>query len=392
MRYLNFYILFVAVLLDFVFPLNLTDCSLAIPILPIAIGAGSALMAGANLLLGNKQVEAQKDANKLNQSLTRETNELNYQMWQEQNAENWKMFNATNEYNSPAAIRARYEQAGINPALAMANQGAIAAQSLNQPSSAPAVAPKMDAVDYSPYQSAINSSISSFWDSLMSMQQFQSNNIDLAYKGEDWRVRIDKMIDDTLTSLDNRKTSKLRRNVLLENLNYLKSVREYQRSQEQFNALQMQLGVHKVREEILSMRANTDAQLFQNQLNKDLRGITIAQAAANLDIAYKTIANLEITGDKTRVEIRNILADTNLKWLQGNNIKVQTEGLQKEQTETFSPEGYSHRLSMRKKAEEMADQQIKMYDLNIGRELRHEDMPILYDNPLMNLFKGFVIK
>ena len=42
------------------------------------------------------------------------------------NQENWRMqFDATNEYNTPAAQAARLLAAGINPTLAMGNEGAI---------------------------------------------------------------------------------------------------------------------------------------------------------------------------------------------------------------------------------------------------------------------------
>lgn len=366
---------------------------MAIPLGIMLGGLGlGALSSVGNYILGKKSIDSQNAANNVNIAMQRETNDMNYKMWQEQNAENWKMFNATNVYNDPSAIRARYERAGINPALAMANQGAIAAQSLNQPSSAPAVAPKMNAVDYSSIQSGINSSVSSFWDSLMSAQQFQSNNIDLSYKHEDWRARIDKMYAEYNKLLEDKNLSKVNRDVAEENLNFLQSIRKYQKSSAEFNAMQMQIGIDKMREEYLLTKANKDAVVFQNELNKDLKGLTIGQASANLQLAYQTIANMEIQGRKTEAEIKNVLADTNYKWLQGQNLGKQNKFLDAQYNETYTSGAISQRVRMRDWSEKMAEQQWKMFDLNIGRDQRHEDMPILYDNPLMNLFKGFVIK
>lgn len=55
----------------------------------------------------------------------------------EQNAFTRAMWDANNEYNTPVAQRRRYEQAGINPFLALGNIQAGNAQGVTTPSSAP---------------------------------------------------------------------------------------------------------------------------------------------------------------------------------------------------------------------------------------------------------------
>lgn len=69
---------------------------------------GSLVSAGASLIGGNKQAEAQHEAN-----------EQNYKMFKEQLGFTEDMWNKTNAYNNPANQRARYEAAGINPYFAL---------------------------------------------------------------------------------------------------------------------------------------------------------------------------------------------------------------------------------------------------------------------------------
>lgn len=101
----------------------------------------------------------------------RETNAMNYKIWQEQMAHNTDMYNMQvkdsykmydyqydknvdmwnmqNEYNSPKAMRERYEEAGLNPYLAMSGgsnmASAVSSPSMSQPSMATANAPTMQA-------------------------------------------------------------------------------------------------------------------------------------------------------------------------------------------------------------------------------------------------------
>lgn len=61
---------------------------------------------------------------------TRETNAANLKLAQYQNEWNLAQWNRQNAYNSPAAQRARYEEAGINPYFALGNMSSGNAESL----------------------------------------------------------------------------------------------------------------------------------------------------------------------------------------------------------------------------------------------------------------------
>lgn len=88
---------------------------------------------------------SQKSANDTNVLLTRETNKQNRQMFDDQLNFTREMFDKQNEYNTPAAQRARYEQAGINPYMALGNLQSGNASSVTTPSGIPAVAPHVQA-------------------------------------------------------------------------------------------------------------------------------------------------------------------------------------------------------------------------------------------------------
>ena len=123
----------------------------------------SALGAGITGLFGigssSMNAEAQNQANKYNLQAQRETNQANMamnqaqldyaeKMYQDQVAQQWKMFNTANAYNSPAAQKQRYLDAGLNPYIMMGSQSAASASSMPAagiPSQLPMQAARMEA-------------------------------------------------------------------------------------------------------------------------------------------------------------------------------------------------------------------------------------------------------
>lgn len=108
------------------------------PIGPI-IAAGAQLLGG---LMTNSQ-NAQNVAS---------ANRMNYQIFKEQNEFNLEQWKRNNEYNTPLAQRMRYEQAGINPSIALGNitpgvAQATTSASANPMQSAQAVNPVPASVD-----------------------------------------------------------------------------------------------------------------------------------------------------------------------------------------------------------------------------------------------------
>ena len=74
------------------------------------------LLAGG--LLSNK---ATSDTNKANTQNADANNAMAYKIMQDQNQFNLNQWNATNAYNTPTAQRQRYEDAGINPYMALSS-------------------------------------------------------------------------------------------------------------------------------------------------------------------------------------------------------------------------------------------------------------------------------
>ena len=99
--------------------------------------SGGAGIVGS-LIGGAFQKSAQRAANRTNLAIARETNALNYRIFREQNEFNKEQFNNYLQYNTPAAQRARYEDAGINPYMALGNmQNGNAQSALMSANSAP---------------------------------------------------------------------------------------------------------------------------------------------------------------------------------------------------------------------------------------------------------------
>lgn len=92
---------------------------------------GSALSAGAGLIGGITSLFGSKSAADKSLQATRETNKANRELAQYQNEWNVAQWNRQNAYNTPAAQRQRYEDAGINPYFALGNIQAGQAESLN---------------------------------------------------------------------------------------------------------------------------------------------------------------------------------------------------------------------------------------------------------------------
>jgi len=100
------------------------------------ISGGSGIL--SSLIGGAFQKSAQRAANRTNLAIARETNAQNYQIFREQNEFNKEQFNKYLQYNTPAAQRARYEDAGINPYMALGNmQNGNAQSALTSANSAP---------------------------------------------------------------------------------------------------------------------------------------------------------------------------------------------------------------------------------------------------------------
>lgn len=91
---------------------------------------GPVVSAAGNILGGSIAKQGSDAAARASLQATRETNAANLKLAQYQNDWNVAQWNRQNAYNSPAAQRARYEDAGINPYFALGNITSGQAESL----------------------------------------------------------------------------------------------------------------------------------------------------------------------------------------------------------------------------------------------------------------------
>lgn len=91
---------------------------------------GPVVSAAGSILGGSVAKQGSDAAAKASLQATRETNAANLKLAQYQNDWNLAQWNRQNAYNTPAAQRARYEEAGINPYFALGNINSGQAESL----------------------------------------------------------------------------------------------------------------------------------------------------------------------------------------------------------------------------------------------------------------------
>ena len=108
----------------------------------------AAAISGLGSIIGGiVGANGQNSANQANLQAARETNAQNYKIFHEQLDYNTNMMNAQNAYNTPIAQRQRYEDAGINPYLALGNISSGSQQSsLTAPNAPNMVTPTVQPV------------------------------------------------------------------------------------------------------------------------------------------------------------------------------------------------------------------------------------------------------
>lgn len=147
----------------------------AAPILGGAIsGAGNILGGALGLFGSSKAASASLQA-------TRETNKANRELAEYQNEWNLAQWNRQNAYNTPAAQRKRYEEAGINPYFALGNiqsgnaQSLLSADMANQQSGADAY--NMLAQGYQQFGNSVSGATNQFFSSMYQQEQTKALQI-----------------------------------------------------------------------------------------------------------------------------------------------------------------------------------------------------------------------
>ena len=142
----------------------------------------------------------QNSANKANLQIARETNAQNYKMFQEQLGFTEDMWNKNNLYNSPSEQMKRYQDAGINPYMALDNISGGNAEAVTTPSPNSAVtgAPMQNTL--SPLADSIQNTIPM---ALAAVSQSLSNKekaIDLMTRSAENQARVNKLLKDGVLS------------------------------------------------------------------------------------------------------------------------------------------------------------------------------------------------
>lgn len=147
----------------------------AAPIVGPVVSAAGSVFGGAIAKQGSDA------AARASLQATRETNAANFKLARYQNDWNLAQWNRQNAYNTPAAQRARYEEAGINPYFALGNissgqaEGVLSADMANQQSGAEAY--QMKAQGSQQLGAAVSGAASQFFNTQFQQEQTKALQI-----------------------------------------------------------------------------------------------------------------------------------------------------------------------------------------------------------------------
>lgn len=253
------------------------------PLLGAAIGAAGSVL--GSLIGGGSQAAAQRRANETNLQIARETNAQNYRIFQEQQQFNENQFNRWLDYSTPAAQRQRYEDAGINPYMAVGQlQNGTPSSALTSANSAPMQGAQVqpvqglgDALQNSIERAAgvFSSIISSTSDADLKGSQKTGTDIDNVTRGRQNEANIQK------TNAETGKTGAEFRRTEQEN-SFFDSTLEQRKE-----LMNISVDTAKKQKELL------DQQVFQAQLQNSMSNIDLGIASKYKEVMFKqNLANM----------------------------------------------------------------------------------------------------
>lgn len=225
-----------------------------------------------------------KATNASNERIADKTNALNYKMWQEQKQYDYEKWKEELAYNSPSEQRKRFEQAGINPNLAIAQisggNAESAASSGNRPD---AIAAQMlnPAEEVSQYANNLQN-IAGGFNNLS--RTFQQNQLDAA------QTRSVSVEADIQSIERNYRAAQLEATIN-------KLVKEGQLSEEQAKNLRVNTFINS---------ATADSQIKQKQYE--------AENAQKQGKVLDSVAELNLT-NKVQSQVQTEIMRTELKYL-----------------------------------------------------------------------------
>lgn len=246
---------------------------------PVAAAIGAAGSVLGSIIGGSSNAAAQRRANATNLQIARETNAQNYRIFQEQQQFNENQFNRWLDYSTPAAQRQRYEDAGINPYMAVGQlQNGTPSSALTSASSSPMqgtqVQPALglgDALQNSIERAAgvFSSMISSISDADLKGSQKTGIDIDNQTRGRQNEANIQKINAETgKTGAETRRTEQ-------EN-SFFDSTLEQRKE-----LMNISVDTAKKQKELL------DHQVMQVQLQNAMANIDLGIATKYKDVMFK---------------------------------------------------------------------------------------------------------
>lgn len=253
------------------------------PLLGAAIGAAGSVL--GSLIGGGSQSAAQRRANETNMQIARETNAQNYRIFQEQQQFNENQFNRWLDYSTPLAQRQRYEDAGINPYMAVGQlQNGTPSSALTSANAAPMQGAQVqpvqglgDALQNSIERAAgvFSSIISSTSDADLKGSQKTGTDIDNKTRGRQNEANIQK------TNAETGKTGAEFRRTEQEN-SFFDSTLEQRKE-----LMNISVDTAKKQKELL------DQQVFQAQLQNSMSNIDLGIASKYKEVMFKqNLANM----------------------------------------------------------------------------------------------------
>lgn len=262
-------------------------------------GIGSSVMNAASQNQANKyNLQAQRETNQANMAINQSQLDYAQKMYQDQVAQQWKMFNTTNAYNSPAAQKQRYLDAGLNPYIMMGSQPAASASSMPAagiPAQLPMQAARMEAFNQWNLGKGLSDAgmFANIDASMANAAKTKEETKGIALHNEYFRRNQEADLTIkilTAAGLDEDKKYKLLKNNLFEDTyeaQKLKAKLEPHMMQYTMNHLQSQIDLNQTMNQIQKLNLDTGRQLQPLQIEKMAREIDEICSRRDLNFARK---------------------------------------------------------------------------------------------------------
>lgn len=274
------------------------------------LGIGSSAMNAASQNQANKyNLQAQRETNQANMAINQSQLDYAQKMYQDQVSQQWKMFNTTNAYNSPAAQKQRYLDAGLNPYIMMGSQPAASASSMpaaGVPAQLPMQAARMEAFNqWNLGRGLSDAGVFANIDATMAAtSKTKEEARGIALQNEYFRRNQEadlaiKIL--TADGLDEDKKYKIFKNNLFEDTyeaQKLKARLEPHAMQYTMNHLQSQIDLNQTTNQIQQLNLSLGRQMLPLQLEKMSREIEEICSRRDLNYARKreAVANALVQG------------------------------------------------------------------------------------------------